>query len=94
MLSASAWEKGLPAQFARAKVLYSDEFCKLTEDVLVIKRFFFGTLRPKVVLLKDLKVVYFDEQRNAKKYTHRRIWGRVHDEVNNKHVYWAADFKR
>jgi hypothetical protein len=89
MLSSSSWEGGLPAQFAHSKILYSDEFVKLTDEILVIKKFLFGTLRPKVVQLKDIRVVYFDEQ-NQKKYPNRRIWGRAHD----KSVYWAADFKR
>ncbi|CAK5016560.1 unnamed protein product [Meloidogyne enterolobii] len=89
--STATWEGGLPPQFARSKILYSDEFCKMTDEILIIKKFFFGTLRPKVVFLKDIRVVYFDEQTIAqRKYSHRRIWGRAH----GKSIYWAADFKR
>ncbi|KAL3118495.1 hypothetical protein niasHT_000260 [Heterodera trifolii] len=89
MLSAHHRES-LLLQYGRSQVLYSDEFCKLTDEILIIKKFFFGTLRPKVVLLKDIRVVYFDEQKNQqKKYAHRRVWGRAPNSL-----YWAADFKR
>jgi hypothetical protein len=81
-------------------VLYQDEFCKLTEDILTIKRYFFGTLKPKEVRLTQIRVVYFEEQKTAAgKYAHRRVWGKgvntaAAAEDKKIPVYWAADLRR
>lgn len=71
------------------EVLYSDEFVELQEEVLVIKRYFFPMLKPKVVRVRDIRVLYFDDQTNCK-YTVRRTWGKAPEAD----TYWAVDFKR
>ncbi|KAH7721625.1 Protein R08A2.7 [Aphelenchoides avenae] len=71
-----------------AEILYEDEFCELTEDTITIKRYFFPMLKPKVVKVKDIRVVYFEDQMDGK-YALRRTWGRSTNDV-----YWAVDFRR
>lgn len=70
-------------------ILYEDEFVELSDDFLIIKRYFFPTLKSKIFRIKDIKVLYFDEQTNCK-YPLRRIWGKS----SEADVYWAVDFKR
>lgn len=70
-------------------LLYDDDYCSLTKDHLKIKKYFFPSLKPKIILIKNIRIVYFDKQTDSK-YAHRRIWGLA--KSNN--VYWAADFRR
>lgn len=70
------------------ETLYEDEFCLLTEDSITIKRYFFPMLKPKVVKVRDVRVVYFEDQDDGK-YALRRTWGRSTNDV-----YWAVDFRR
>ena len=70
-------------------ILYEDEYCELTEELLKIKKYFFPTLKPKIVHVKDIRVVYFDEQKEAAGYASRRSWG-----MGKNDTYWAADFAR
>uniref|UniRef100_A0A914D423 Uncharacterized protein n=1 Tax=Acrobeloides nanus TaxID=290746 RepID=A0A914D423_9BILA len=46
-------------------------------------------MKPKVLRTRDIRVVYFDEQENAK-YPLMRTWGKA----TNNDVYWAVDFRR
>lgn len=70
-------------------ILYEDDFVTLNEDFLTIKRYFFPMLKPKVIRVRDIRVLYFDEQNNGK-YTLLRTWGKSHDND----IYWANDFRR
>ncbi|CAD5224636.1 unnamed protein product [Bursaphelenchus okinawaensis] len=70
-------------------VLYEDDYVELTEDLLTIKRYFFPMMKPKVVRVKNIRIVHYDEQDNTK-YGLKRTWGKS-DLID---IYWAADFKR
>lgn len=70
-------------------ILYSDEYVELTSNFLCIKKYYFPTLKSKYLRVNDIKVVYFEKQKDAK-YALRRIWGM--EQKNN--VRWAADFSR
>ncbi|KAI1719513.1 hypothetical protein Ddc_08726 [Ditylenchus destructor] len=70
------------------EVLYSDDFCELTDEMLKIKKYFFPTLRAKLLQVRDIRVVYFEAQKDAK-YAQRRTWG-----LAKNAVHWAADFSR
>uniref|UniRef100_A0A1I7RS13 Phage protein n=2 Tax=Bursaphelenchus xylophilus TaxID=6326 RepID=A0A1I7RS13_BURXY len=70
-------------------ILYEDDYVELTEDFLTIKRYFFPMMKPKVVRVKHIRTVYFDEQDNTK-YGLKRTWGK--SEMSE--VYWAIDFRR
>ena len=69
-------------------VLYEDDYVELSEDILVIKKYFFPLMKPKIVRIRDLRVAYFDDQENAK-YPVLRTWGKACNDV-----YWAVDFRR
>ncbi|KAH7691445.1 Protein R08A2.7 [Aphelenchoides avenae] len=69
-------------------VLYEDDYCELTEDTLTIKRYFLPMLKPKVINVRDVRIVYFEDQTDGK-YALRRTWGRAPNDV-----YWAVDFRR
>lgn len=70
------------------EVVYSDDFCELTDEMLKIKKYFFPTLRAKFIQVRDIRVVYFEAQKDAK-YAQRRTWG-----LAKNSVHWAADFSR
>jgi hypothetical protein len=70
-------------------ILYEDEFVQLNEEFLTIKRYFFPMLKPKVVRVRDIRIIYFDEQNNGK-YTLRRTWGKSIESD----IYWAVDVRR
>ncbi|KAE9553940.1 hypothetical protein FO519_002866 [Halicephalobus sp. NKZ332] len=69
-------------------VLYEDDYVELSEDILVIKRYFFPLMKAKIIRIRDLRVAYFDDQENTK-YQVLRTWGKGSNDV-----YWAVDFKR
>jgi hypothetical protein len=69
-------------------ILYEDEFVKLNEDVLIIKRYFFPMLRPKIIPIRAIRILYFDEQNNGK-FNRLRTWGKT-----DNNTYWAVDFRR
>ncbi|KAI6213778.1 Protein R08A2.7 [Aphelenchoides besseyi] len=72
------------------ETLYEDEFVKLNEDVLVLKRYHvFPLLKHKYVLTKNIKVVWFEDQ-NCGKFPIRRAWGKARDHE----LYWALDYRR
>uniref|UniRef100_A0A914Q3X9 Uncharacterized protein n=1 Tax=Panagrolaimus davidi TaxID=227884 RepID=A0A914Q3X9_9BILA len=70
------------------KIQYEDEFVLLTEDFLIIKRYFFPLMKPKIIRNRDLRIAYFDSQENSK-YGILRTWGK-----SNNDIYWAVDFRR
>uniref|UniRef100_A0AC35GCV9 Uncharacterized protein n=1 Tax=Panagrolaimus sp. PS1159 TaxID=55785 RepID=A0AC35GCV9_9BILA len=69
-------------------LLYTDEYVELYEEILIIKRYFFPLMKPKIIRLKDLRIAYYDDQANGK-YASIRTWGK-----GGKEVYWAVDFRR
>ncbi|KAI6228739.1 Protein R08A2.7 [Aphelenchoides fujianensis] len=73
-----------------AEILYEDEFVSLNEDYLILKRYHvFPILKSKWVLVKNLRVLWFEDQLAAK-YSIRKTWGRVADHD----LYWALDYRR
>lgn len=70
-------------------ILYSDEYVELAANYLHIKNFFFPTLKGKYLRVNEIKVVYFEKQKN-KKFVLRCIWST--ERKNN--VHWAVDFSR
>ena len=69
-------------------IQYEDDFVLLTEDFLVIKRYFFPLMKPKIIRTRDLRLALFDSQENSK-YGIIRTWGK-----STSNVYWAVDFRR
>uniref|UniRef100_A0A0N4Z4V4 Lipocln_cytosolic_FA-bd_dom domain-containing protein n=1 Tax=Parastrongyloides trichosuri TaxID=131310 RepID=A0A0N4Z4V4_PARTI len=67
---------------------YEDKFVMLTYDYLIIKKYFFPSLKDKKIFTADIKIVYFEEQSKTK-IGDFRIWGKT-----SNGVYWAYDLKR
>uniref|UniRef100_A0A0K0FXD3 DDE_3 domain-containing protein n=1 Tax=Strongyloides venezuelensis TaxID=75913 RepID=A0A0K0FXD3_STRVS len=67
---------------------YEDKYCKLTYDYLIIKRYFFPSMKEKKVFTSEIKTVHFQEQSNGK-IGESKIWGK-----SSNNVYWAYDLKR
>uniref|UniRef100_A0AAF5D1Y6 Uncharacterized protein n=2 Tax=Strongyloides stercoralis TaxID=6248 RepID=A0AAF5D1Y6_STRER len=67
---------------------YEDKHVILTYDYLLIKKYFFPSMKEKKVFTNQIKILYYEEQSNR---TIRgcRIWGKS---PNN--VYWAYDLRR
>lgn len=77
-----------PDKFDFGTVQYEDDYVLLTEDFLIIKRYFFPLMKPKIIRTRDLRVAYFDTQENSK-YGILRTWGKSQNDI-----YWAVDFRR
>ena len=69
--------------------LYEDDYVRVCADELIIKRYFFPLLRAKAVRTRDVRIVYFDEHRNAQAPL-LRAWGKS----TQRDVYWAFDISR
>uniref|UniRef100_A0A7E4V1G3 DUF2693 domain-containing protein n=1 Tax=Panagrellus redivivus TaxID=6233 RepID=A0A7E4V1G3_PANRE len=70
-------------------VIYEDDYVRLSEDLLVIKRYFFPLMRPKYIRTAALSVAYYDDIDSAK-YANLRTWGKSTETG----VYWAFDYQR
>uniref|UniRef100_A0A914DVI6 Uncharacterized protein n=1 Tax=Acrobeloides nanus TaxID=290746 RepID=A0A914DVI6_9BILA len=70
-------------------VLYEDQYCKLTKTKLVVKKYFFPTMREKTIYLNEIKTLFYKEQEGLKDILDVRCWG-----LNANMSFWALDWKR
>uniref|UniRef100_A0AC35UGW7 DDE_Tnp_1_7 domain-containing protein n=1 Tax=Rhabditophanes sp. KR3021 TaxID=114890 RepID=A0AC35UGW7_9BILA len=67
---------------------YEDSYVTLTENYLIIKRYFFPSRKNKIVPIDAIKVVNYEPQTNQM-FGSRKLWG-----PSGTDVYWAFDVKR
>ncbi|GMR44973.1 hypothetical protein PMAYCL1PPCAC_15168, partial [Pristionchus mayeri] len=69
--------------------LYEDKFCKLFPGKLEIVRFYFPTAKSKIILIKDIKTVYYKRQVLKEDLLLSKGWGK-----NFSNIWWACDMNR
>lgn len=53
------------------EIAYEDDYCLLTEKQLKIKNYYFPSFKSKLINVRNIKIVYFEEQNNSN-YAQRR----------------------
>ncbi|TKR70216.1 hypothetical protein L596_022267 [Steinernema carpocapsae] len=67
---------------------YEDAYCMVTDQNLMIKKYFFPSRKNALLPVDSISVLFFAPQ-DESKYSNIRIWGKTKNDC-----YWAPDWRR